>query len=103
MKLIRYYDDGYRVGLLVKETNAKVYALTIGASIVDRIVFPADDDDAFEYLDYPDNKARTQFLRVARERGITVRAAILLGDAKLLAAARAAAPDINELLDAEAV
>lgn len=92
MNLVRYFDDGWRVGLLVKEDDRFAHVVIITPSRVDCVRLPSDDDSLIEYLDHS-AAARTDIIRIAYTRGVTVRAAELLGDPELIEHARAASQE----------
>lgn len=51
MKLIRFYDDGWRVALLVKEGNVHAHLIPMDSRGLRVMRVPADQELEFEYLD----------------------------------------------------
>jgi hypothetical protein len=51
MKLIRFYDDGWRVALLVKEGNVYAHLIPMDSRGLRVKRVPADQELEFEYLD----------------------------------------------------
>ena len=88
MNLVRYVDDGARVGLLAKETDTYSHIVTIHADGLRSIKLPSDDDTAFTYLDGDSEVVRQKFISIGKLRGCTVRAAELLDDKDLIELAR---------------
>lgn len=78
MFVVRYYEDGFRVGILAKEGTKYAQVIVRNGNSIGTKKFPVDDDSALEYLEYPVAKAVKSFLRAGKQYGITKAAKELL-------------------------
>lgn len=77
MRVVRYFDSGFRIGLLAKEGRIYDHIIVMACPIdVKRV--PCDDDSQYEYIDADPTKAQRQFRAAAKRLGITERARRLL-------------------------
>lgn len=78
MFVVQYYDDGFRLGILAKEGTKYASVVCRNGNQITVKKFPVDDDSVLEYLDYPVNKAVSNFLEAGKKYGITQAAKELL-------------------------
>lgn len=81
-RVVRVYDNGYRLGILCKEGTKYDYAVVMECPI-DSHKLPNDDETAYEIVTHIDvDRAICQFLSAGVSLGITERAKALLEGAK---------------------
>lgn len=78
MNLVRFYSDGFHVGLLVKEGNTHDHVVAFTRQQVRVLKFPAKDLNALQHVAGDVERARQHFLNLGKTRGITDAAKNLL-------------------------
>jgi hypothetical protein len=78
MNLVRFFDDGFRVGLLVKQGDVHDHVVAFRRHKVRVLRFAADNDQLLTYVDGDADRARRRFLALGKTRGITDAAQQLL-------------------------
>lgn len=78
MFVVQYYDDGFRIGILAKEGTKHASVVCRDGNSITVKKFPVDDDGAFNYLDYPVDRAIKKFRESGKKYGITQEARKLL-------------------------
>lgn len=76
MRVIQYYDKGWRMALMLDRTSTKrgrefVHIIPMTSKQLRIVKLPADAELEFKYLDYDIQEAKRRFLEFAARHGGT--------------------------------